>query len=130
MMTVPGITSGAICLIVSMPSAGSTLTISPIFLASRMLNWFPPFLFPFTQLISPIGCLLGCADLSPFLNVIGRMFFIGFSSVRAVIFALNFLCLKSNIIFINLRSVFINSISIRVFFYIPVIARAPLLIIF
>ena len=130
MMTVPGIISGAIYLIVLMPSAKSTLIISPIFLISYILNWFFFFLFSFAQLVSPIGYLLSCADLSLFLNVIGRIFFIEFSSVKTAILALNFFYLKFNIIFANLRSTFINNISIEIFFYIPVIARASLLIMF
>ena len=130
MIIMPGITFDAICLIVSMFFAKSTLIISPILLVGRILNWFFSFLFSFTQLVLSIDCLLGYADLSLFLNVIGKMFFIGFSSVKAAILALNFLYLKSNIIFTSLRSAFINNISIKIFFHIPVRARAPLLIIF
>ena len=73
---------------------------------------------------------MGCADPSPFLNIIDRMFLIGFSSVRAVSFTLNFLYLTSNIIFAIPRLAFINKIFIEMFFHILVIARAPLLIMF
>ena len=125
-----GITFDVIYLIVSMLFAGSTLIINPIFLVSRILSWFSFFLFSFIKLVSSIDCLLGCADSSLFLNVIGRMFFIEFSSVRVVILALNFLYLKSNTTFTGLRSVFINNILIGVLFYIPVIVRALLLIMF
>ena len=56
------------------------------------------------------------------------MFLTRFSSDRIISLTLNFLYLKSNIIFIFLRLAFINNISIKVFFYISVIARAFLLI--
>ena len=73
---------------------------------------------------------MGCVDPSFFLNIIGKMFLAEFSSVKAVSFTLNFLYLTFNIIFAVLRLTFINRIFIGVFFYILIIVRASLLIIF
>ena len=56
------------------------------------------------------------------------MFLAGFSSGRVVSLTLNFFCLKFSIIFAFLRLASINSISIKMFFYISVTARALLLI--
>ena len=58
------------------------------------------------------------------------IFLAKFSSDKIINFTLNFLFLKFNIIFIFLRLAFINSIFIKIFFYIPVITRAFLLITF
>ena len=76
-----------------------------------------------------IGCFIGCADPSFFLNIISNMFLAKFSFDRIINLTLNFLYLKFSIIFIFLRLAFINSISIKMFFYIPIITRAFLLII-
>ena len=58
------------------------------------------------------------------------MFLIRFSSDKIISFTLNFLYLKFNIIFIFLRLASTNNIFIKMLFYIPVIARAFLLITF
>ena len=130
MMITPKNVPGAVCLIVSIPSAGSTSAIIVIFLARRMPSCFPFFLYLRVQSVLPIGYFIGYTNSSFFLNIISNMFLARFSSDRVISLTLNFFYLKSNIIFIFLRLVFTNSIFIRVFFYIPVITRAFLLITF
>ena len=120
----------ATCLIALISFTKFTFTIIAIFLARRMPSCFLFFLFFRIQSILPIGCFIGCVNPSPFLNIIGRMFLTRFSSGRVISFTLNFLCLKFSITFAFLRLVFINSIFIRMFFYIPIITRASLLITF
>ena len=129
-MTIPENVFNITYLIVLISSAKSIFIIITIFLARRMPNYFFS-LLPFrVQSILPIDCFIGCANPSSFLNIIDRMFLTGFSSGRVISFTLNFLYLKFNITFVFLRLAFINSIFIKVFFYIPVIARALLLITF
>ena len=106
----------------------STFIIIAIFLARRIPSYFPSLLPLRVQSISPISCFIGYANPSSFLNIIGRIFLIGFSSGRVINITLNFFYLKFNITFIFLRLASTNNISIKVFFYIPVITRAPLLI--
>ena len=129
-MTVSGNVPSAICLIALIPSTGFISVIIAIFLARRMPSCFPFLLFLRVQSVLPIGCSIGYADPSPFLNIIDRMFLARFSSDRIINLTLNFLYLESNIIFTFLRLAFINSIFIKVFFYISVITRAFLLITF
>ena len=117
-----------IYLIVLISSARSISIIVTIFLARRIPSCFPSLLYLRVQSILSIGCFIGCADSSPFLNITDNIFLVGFSSGRVVSLTLNFLYLKFNIIFIFLRLVFTNSISIKMFFYISVITRAFLLI--
>ena len=117
-----------ICLIVLIFFVKFISIIIAIFLVRRMSSCFL-FLLSFrVQSISPISCFIGCANSSPFLNIIGRMFLTRFSSGRIISLTLNFLYLKFNITFIFLRLAFINSIFIEVFFYISIITRAFLLI--
>ena len=127
-ITTPENVFGTICLIASIFFIRSTFIIITIFLARRMPSCFPFLLYFRVQSVLPIGCFIGCADPSPFLNIINNIFLVGFSSGRVISLTLNFFYLKSNIIFIFLRLAFINSIFIKVFFYIPIITRALLLI--
>ena len=101
-----------------------------ILLVRRISSYFPSLLFLRVQSILPIGYSIDYANPSPFLNIIDKIFLTKFSSDKVINFALNFLYLKFNIIFIFLRLAFINNISIKVFFYISVITRAFLLITF
>ena len=117
-----------ICLIVSIFSAKSIFNIITIFFVRRIPSCFPSLLYLQIQSILSIGCFIGCADPSFFLNIISNIFLAKFSSDRIINLTLNFFYLKSNIIFIFLKLVFTNSIFIRMFFYIPVITRAFLLI--
>ena len=119
---------GAIYLIVSIPSTKFTSTAITIFLARRISSYFPSLLYLRVQSISPINYFIGYADPSFFLNITSNMFLAKFSSGRITSLTLNFLYLKSSIIFTFLRLASINSISIEMLFHIPVITRAPLLI--
>ena len=85
-------------LIASIPSIKSISIIIIILLVRRMPSCFPSLLPLRVQSVSPIGCSIGCADPSPFLNVTGNKFLAGFSSGRVASLALNFLCLESSII--------------------------------
>ena len=117
-----------IYLIASIFSIKSTFIIITIFLVRRISSYFLFLLFLRIQSVLSIGYFIGYTDPSFFLNIISNIFLIRFSSDRVISFTLNFLYLKFNIIFIFLRFTSINSIFIKVFFYIPVITRAPLLI--
>ena len=93
-----------------------------------MPSCFPFLLYFRVQSISSISYFIGCTNPSPFLNITSNIFLIRFSSDRVISLTLNFLYLKSNIIFTFLRLAFTNSIFIKMFFYISVITRASLLI--
>ena len=127
-MIILGNVFNIIYLIALISSIKSIFIIITIFLARRISSCFSSFLPLRVQSVLPIGYFIGYTNPSPFLNIIGRMFLARFSSDRIISFTLNFLCLKSNITFIFLKLVFINNIFIKVFFYIPITARAPLLI--
>ena len=119
---------GTIYLIASIFFIKSTFIIIVILFVRRIPSCFPFFL-PFrVQSILSINYFIGYVNPSFFLNIISNTFLARFSSGKIISLALNFLYLKSNIIFIFLRLTFINSIFIKIFFYIPVTTRAFLLI--
>ena len=121
---------GAVYLIALILFTKSTFIIITIFFVRRMSSCFPSFLYLRIQSILPIGYSIGYTDSSSFLNIIGNIFLVRFSSDKIISLTLNFFYLKFNIIFTFLRLAFINSIFIKMFFYIPITARAPLLITF
>ena len=116
-----------IYLIVSISFAKSIVIILILFI-KRMPRWFFSFFSFFIQLVLLTSYFIGYIDLSLFLNIIGRMFLAKFSFVKAISLTLNFLYLTFNTIFAVLRLASINRISIKIFFHIPVITRAFLLI--
>ena len=117
-----------IYLIVLIPFAGSTFIIITILFVKRISSCFFFFLSFRVQSILWISYFIGYINPSLFLNIIGRMFLTRFSSGRVISLTLNFFYLKSSITFVFLRLAFINSIFIKMFFYISVITRASLLI--
>ena len=119
MIITPRNVPGTIYLIASIFFIKSISTVIAILLVKRISSCFLSLLHLRVQLILPIGCFIGYADPSFFLNITSNMFLTGFSSGRVISFTLNFLYLKFNIIF---------SIFIEILFYIPVITRAFLLI--
>ena len=119
---------GIVYLIVSIFSARFIFTAVIIFLARRIPSCFPFFLYFRVQSVLSIGYFIGYTDSSSFLNIINNIFLAGFSSGKIISLTLNFLYLESSIIFIFLRLASINNIFIKMFFYIPVITRAFLLI--
>ena len=129
-MIILGNVPSATCLIALIFFTKSTSATAAILLARRMSSCFSSFLPLRVQSVLPIGYFISYINPSSFLNITGRMFLARFSSDRVISFALNFLYLKSNIIFIFLRLASINSIFIRVLFYISIITRAFLLITF
>ena len=120
----------AIYLIALIPSTKFISVIITIFLVRRISSCFSFPLFLRVQSVLPIGCFIGYANPSLFLNITGKMFLIRFLSGRVISLTLNFFYLEFSIIFIFLRLAFTNSIFIKMFFYISVIARAFLLIMF
>ena len=119
-----------IYLIVSIPFTKFIFIIIIIFFVRRMPNCFFFLLYFRVQSVLSIGYFIDYIDPSFFLNIISNIFLAKFSFGRITSLTLNFFYLKSNIIFIFLRLAFINSIFIKIFFYIPVITRALLLITF
>ena len=127
-ITAPKNVLGAIYLIISILSIKSTFTIIVIFFVKRMPSCFLFLLHLRVQSVLPIGYFIGYADPSSFLNITNNIFLVRFLSDRIISFTLNFLYLKFNIIFIFLRLASTNNIFIKIFFYISIITRAPLLI--
>ena len=127
-ITTPKNVPDTIYLIALIFSTKSTSTIIAIFFVRRISSYFPFLLHLRVQSILPINYSIGYTDPSPFLNITNNIFLTKFLSDRITNFTLNFLYLKSNIIFTFLRLAFINSIFIKIFFYIPIITRASLLI--
>ena len=121
---------GIIYLIVSIFFIKSIFTAIIILFVKHISNYFSFLLYLRVQSISSINYFISYTDPSFFLNIINNIFLARFSSDRIINFTLNFLYLKSNIIFIFLRLAFTNSIFIKVFFYISIITRAFLLITF
>ena len=127
-ITTPDNVPDIVYLIASIFSIKSIFTVIAIFLVRRISNCFLFFLHFRVQSVLSIDYFIGYTDPSPFLNIINNIFLVRFLSNRIISFTLNFLYLKSNIIFIFLRLASTNSIFIKIFFYISVITRAPLLI--
>ena len=123
-ITTSGNVPNTIYLIVLISSIRSIFIIIAIFFVRRMPSCFP---FPLplrVQSVSPMGCSIGCADPSPFLNVTGRMFLTGFSSGRVASLALNFLCLerrlKTYFYIVGWCRDYLNSSSLNLSEFLPI----------
>ena len=127
-ITAPENVPDTLCLIVLIFFIKFISAAIAIFLVKRISSCFPSLLLLRVQSVLSIGCFIGYTDPSFFLNIISNIFLTRFSSDRVSNLTLNFLYLEYNIIFIFLRLASANNIFIKMFFYIPIITRAFLLI--